>query len=385
MKVELITIGSELLASDILDTNAVYLTRSLQEIGETVTCRVMVGDDVALIVDALLTALRRAELVIATGGMGQGADDVTRQALTAVSTQLSIAQTELSVPTGYTGGVQIDTVQGRIVALPGNRREMAHLLETAVLPYLRQPQPETAVSGWVLLRTVGIMESTLKDELADLSTQPQHRITFNSFAGQTNIRIWTQQPDAATLSRRLSTLEQVVRNRFGDHIFGFESDSLESVVMQNLCDSNLKLAIAEIHTNQICARMLTHPSYRACCQILPAPDQHTLATLLHMPSSYDNLTQWCRSAAEHVRQVTQADLGLVIYNNMSQSGVQIIATLASPHGVSVTSRSFGGHPENIEQWSLTQGLAHLRRWLQAHTHIRPLLMSRSPVALSPNA
>jgi hypothetical protein len=59
-------------------------------------------------------------------------------------------------------------------------------------------------------------------------------------------------------------------------------------------------------------------------------------------------------------------LGLVIYNNVTQGGVQILVTLASPNGVSVTQRSFGGHPDNIDQWALSLGLSHLRRWLLAH-------------------
>ncbi|HEX6383482.1 MAG TPA: hypothetical protein VF177_02325 [Anaerolineae bacterium] len=79
------------------------------------------------------------------------------------------------------------------------------------------------------------------------------------------------------------------------------------------------------------------------------------------------MTQWCRTAAEQLRLKSETDLGLVVYKNVTRSGVQVLVTLASPTGVSVTQRSFGGHPENIDQWAFTLGLTHLRRWLLVHS------------------
>lgn len=86
MKVEIISIGTELLVSDILDTNAAYISRSLREVNVTLTSKVTIGDDPAMIADAFQVALRRANLVIATGGLGRGKDDFTREAITAVPT-----------------------------------------------------------------------------------------------------------------------------------------------------------------------------------------------------------------------------------------------------------------------------------------------------------
>jgi hypothetical protein len=74
------------------------------------------------------------------------------------------------------------------------------------------------------------------------------------------------------------------------------------------------------------------------------------------------LSQWCRSAANALRTKNTSDLSLIVYSNVTQGGVQILVTLASPNGVSVTLRSFGGHPENSDQGAGALGLTHLRRW-----------------------
>jgi hypothetical protein len=70
--------------------------------------------------------------------------------------------------------------------------------------------------------------------------------------------------------------------------------------------------------------------------------------------------------AERLLQRAESDLGLVVYNHMTPGGIQMLVTLASPMGVSVTQRSFSGRPENIDQWVCSLALAHLRRWLLVH-------------------
>jgi hypothetical protein len=102
---------------------------------------------------------------------------------------------------------------------------------------------------------------------------------------------------------------------------------------------------------------------------LPTTTWTDLADYLHLEklTPESDLTHWCRVAAERLLLESETDLGLVVYNNVTQGGVQVLVTLASPHGVSVTHRSFGGQPANINQWACTLGLTHLRRWLLAHS------------------
>jgi nicotinamide-nucleotide amidase len=376
MKVEIVSIGTELLVSDILDTNSAFVSRSLREVRVNLTCKVTVGDDPEMIADAFRAALRRADVVISTGGLGTGRDDFTRQAVTAVT-----GRELLPDPPGVSGaktlgdstvrmcGILLEEAEGTLICLPGDRREMAYLLETEVLPYLRQQLYAETKAGWALLRSVGLMESNLKQELADLAIDPQHRITFDSFAGQTNIRLWVQAGSDAEVQNELERMKTIVKERLGDHIYGNEADRLEEVVLHALLKNNIKLTVLECYTNQILAETLaTMPESQQVVTVLPWQTWYETADKLQLEAvTQNNLTQWCRSAAERLIETTENSLGLVVYSNMTQGGVQILVTLASPNGVSVTQRSFGGHPDNIDQWALTLGLSHLRRWLLVHS------------------
>lgn len=380
MKVEIVSIGTELLMSDIIDTNAAHVSRSLREVNISLTSKVTVGDDLEMIVDAIQVALRRADVVLTIGGLGQKENDLTRQAVAAVTGRELTAD-----PPGITdavllgasptaantsSGLLLEALRGTIICLPSARREMAYLLETAVLPYLQQQFTTETKAGWLLLRTVGMMESSIKQQLTDLTVGARHRITFDSFAGQTNIRLWVEAKSEEQVSSELRRLKQMVLARLGDHVYGEGEDQLEGVILQTLLKSNIRLVIAECDTDHILARLFEQlPGADQVITVLPTATWSDLAGFLELDTATleSDLTTRCRAAAEQLLARTQADLALVVYNNVTQGGVQVLVTLASSHGVSVTQRSFGGHPENIDHWASTLGLAHLRRWLMVHT------------------
>ncbi len=375
MKVEIVSIGTELLVSDILDTNSAFISRSLREIKVDLTCKVTVGDDPEMIADALRSALRRADVVISTGGLGTGRDDYTRQAVTAVTGRELLPHLPgvagalvLGDPDVHMCGILLEEDAGTLICLPGNRREISYLLDNEVLPFLRQQIHSETRTDWALLRSVGLMESNLKQDLADLTTDPQHRVTFDSFAGQTNIRLWVQANSDEEVQNELRRMTAVVRERLGDHIYGTEADRLEDVVLHALIQNGVKVTLLECYTNQIITDTLTRlPGNQKVLNAMPWQTWYEAADKLQLEAvAQHNLTQWCRQAAEKLVELSGDTLGLVVYSNMTQGGVQILVTLASPNGASVTQRSFGGHPDNIDQWALTLGLSHLRRWLLVH-------------------
>lgn len=370
MKVEIVSIGTELLVSDILDTNAAYVSRSLRDLDVQLTCKVTVGDDPAMIAEAFRNALQRADVVIASGGVGDGPDDFTREALTAVTPQPETTPPiTLGDPKLHAAGLLVKLDECALFCLPGKRREMSYLLETEVLPFLRQQLSADMVTGWTLLRSVGLMESVLKQELADIAPDPRQRIMFDSFAGQTNIRIWVQAPSEEDVQAELAELKQTITDRLGDHIFGGEADRLEQVLLADMLQYGITIGIAECYTNRVLFEaMQPLPGHERAITFIEAQTWQQLANQLQLNNvTPDNLTEWCRHSAEKILLETGCDLGLLVYGNIMPGGVQILVTLASPNGVSVTQRSFGGHPENIDQWALTLGLAHLRRWLLVHS------------------
>ncbi len=375
MKVEVVSIGTELLVSDILDTNAAFISRSLYEVQAKLTCKITVGDDSKMIADVIRVGLNRADIVLTTGGLGSNPDDYTKEAVCLLTNRtltdefpgISGAKM-LGDSDGQRNGLMIEESNGIIICLPGNRPDMSFLLETEVLPYLRQQIPVETKTDWILLRAVGVMESSLKQSLSAFLIGDHHRITFDSFAGQTNIRIWAEAKSDEQVYQLLERYKSIVMDRLGDHVFGFEQDQLERVVFEGLKKGNKRLAVVECQTGRVLAQTLADVvKSEDLLTLIPTSDWQELANYLQLePLLPDNLTQWCRIAAERLLADTKSDLALVIFNNVTQGGVQILVTLASTMGVSVTQRSFGGHPDSIGQWAFTLGLSHLRRWLMVH-------------------
>lgn len=377
MQIEVISISTQLLHSDILNTNAAFVSRILKEQNLPLTCKVTVGEDLTMVMNVLQSALGRADVVLVIGGSTEGDRESGSCLLCQAVSQLwqrplndkgflADASFHTDADNRFLGWWLEDN--GRlIVGLPGDRREMAYFLETKVLPYLHhrssEPKPK-----WLLLRTVGLMESTLKDELSDLMISPQYHISFDSYAGQTSIRININDnaPDPMSV---ISTIRAALHTRLGDHIYGEGDVRLEDVVLEKLLKSGYRLALAECYTGLSLMHILEsipQASGRFVSSLTSTATE--LAHYLNLQAEMLNLdlTQWCRLAAEKMLAEMDADLALLIYNNVTQGGVQVLVTLASPLGVSVTQRSFGGHPTHINQWACTLGLAHLRRWLIVH-------------------
>ena len=377
MKVEIVSISHQLLMSDILDTNAAHVSRSLSQVKIDLTCKVTVGDDLDLITDVIETALRRADVVITIGGLGAGRTDFTRQAVArALKRDYSpefpgiAGATILGDENAYMPGIFVHDEQGALFCLPANRREMAFLLETEIFPYLQQYASLPQKSNWILLRTVGIVASTLKETLAGLAREPHEKVTYDAFAGQANIRLWAQGDSDEEINARLTRLKAEAQRRLGDHIYGEGEERLEKVVLTSLRQSQRRLILAECNTNRLLARtwqrLLT--SDDSVVASIATNSDEQLATYLQMPpyTADDDLVRWCRDVAETLLEQTKSDLSLVIFKSMMQGGVQVLVTLASLHGVSVINRSFGGHPDYIDEWAATLGLTHLRRWLLVH-------------------
>ncbi len=375
MKVEIVSIGDDLLVSDVLDTNIAHLSRSLREIHVPITCKVTVGDDVEMIADVLQIALKRANVVLTINSL----QEVEKRIIPAAMSRL------FGDMAGFTGdltysvmvdsrlvqlpGVYIEEHDGLIVCLPRDRQEMSYVLETAVLPYLRAKaqQEATKKSGWNLLRAVGVVESSVRLQLGDMPRIPGTRITYDSFAGQTSIRLWAEGETEELVAQKLALLKQGVMERLGDHVFGEEDARLEQVVLQLLVQSQTKLVVAECHTNHIISQTLDNqPDSATQVLLLPIENCVALAEYLRIPLESDDLTRWCREAATQLLYQSDADLSLMVYKNVTQGGIQVLVTLASESGVSVTQRSFGGHPDNIDRWAFSLGMTHLRRWLRAH-------------------
>lgn len=373
MKVEVVSIGTELLMSDVLDTNSAYISRSLQTVDAELIYKVTVGDDLERITEAFLVALKRADVVFAIGGLGTAVNDFTRAAAAAATgcefdpdKNVIIEATPITVAPAQSDAFYIEKQNSLLFCLPGNRREMAYILEAAVFPYLQRQQQ--LKSGWVLLRTVGLMESSIRHMLSDIISESSNAITFDSYAGQTNVRLSADSDNEKDVEAQLTKLNQQVRSRLGDHVYGEGNDRLEAVILNMLRQSGLRLAVAECNTCRFLSRAMAQVlDYGAVVETFPFDQIDALTDYLNVPplTSPENFTKWCRHTTEQLRLKQQVDLGLILYSQVNPGGIQLSSFLSSSQGVSVTQRSFGGHPENINQWACMLGLSHLHRWLLA--------------------
>lgn len=371
MQVEVVTIGDELLFNEIIDTNAPYIIRCLREINLDPFCKLTVGDKLDAIVQVFQAGLKRSHIVVTTGGMGANEDDFTYQAIVTVTGRNHETFPHLTYlnglsPTSY--GMMVEQNEGTLICLPGNPRDMTYIMESVVLPYLQNRLQQERPCGWLLLRTAGAMESTLRQLLGDLELVSGQRITFISFAGQTDIRLWVEANSQDEVGLALNRLRGDILERLGDHIYGEEQDRLEQIVLGQLQNADQKLVIAECDTGRVLSRSLGSINNSEALTLTTPANVAELSDYLGLvqPTAEGDLTKWCRLAADLLMRRHQSNLALLLFNNITPGGVQILVTLASRFGVSMIQRSFGGHPDNINYWANTLALVHLRRWLLAH-------------------
>jgi len=285
MRVELVTVGDEVLLGDTVNGNAAWLGRRLADIGVEVVRSAVVGDRMEEIVEAVTGALDRADAVITTGGLGPTYDDLTRDALAAAAgvplvrdrdlerrlreraaaagrplapTALRMARVPqgarlLPNPAGSAPGLRMELPGGTVYALPGVPREMRAVTTGAVLPELR-----AAVSGPPavrrILRTAGLWESELADRLAPVEALEGVRLAYLPEPAEVRVRITATGPDAARLADRA---ERTARELLGPAVYGGDEDTLDRVVHRLLAERSATVATAESLTGGLIGAELT--------------------------------------------------------------------------------------------------------------------------------
>jgi nicotinamide-nucleotide amidase len=285
MRVELVTVGDELLLGDTINGNAAWLGRRLAENGVQVTRSVVVGDEQDVIIEAVTEALSRADAVITTGGLGPTYDDLTRDALAVAAgvelrrdpgierrlrdrsagvglplrpmalrmAEIPEGATVLENPMGSAPGLRIELPGGPVYALPGVPVEMRAIIDTAVLPALRAsvtgPIPEKR-----LLRTACVRESELAGRLAAVEALPGVKVAYLPDPAEVKIRITATGPGAEAV---LSGAEGLARKLLGGVVHGTGEDTLDRVIHQLLAERSATVAVGESLTGGLLGAELT--------------------------------------------------------------------------------------------------------------------------------
>ncbi|MDW8051839.1 MAG: competence/damage-inducible protein A [Armatimonadota bacterium] len=289
MTVEVVSIGTELLLGQIVDTNAAWLSARLAEIGVSLYRRSTVGDNLERIVSALREALSRADGVIAIGGLGPTDDDLTREAIATVigeplvldeaeaarikaffaargreATERQLRQAMRPVnaqplpnPYGTAPGLYAEWQGKLIFALPGPPNEFQPMVTEQVLPRLAARTGGRVIRSRVL-RLCGIGESDAEAQLHDLITSENPTLAPLAKLGEVHFRITARADSPEAADQLISAMEHRVRERLGAYIYGTDETTLEQVVVHKLIEVGQSLAVAESCTGGLLGHRITN-------------------------------------------------------------------------------------------------------------------------------
>ncbi len=290
MKAELLAIGSELLGPMRSETNTLWLTERLLDAGVVVTARTTVADELPLVESALRTALARADAVIATGGLGPTADDLTREAAAAATgrglrREAAIVEALRERFARYgrrlspTNEKQADVIEGAVVLtngrgtapgqwleqdgralvlLPGPPGEMKPMFEEQVLPRLRARAGSTRVVRRRVLKIASMPEGEV-DQLAApvYSRFDNPKTTILGSPGQVELHLVAEGDSEQECDLGLDELSAALRAALPDRIYSQDGRDLPRVVLELLRERKLTLALAESCTGGLLAARLT--------------------------------------------------------------------------------------------------------------------------------
>lgn len=285
MNAEIVSIGTELLLGDIVNTNSQYLAEELSRMGINVYRIVTVGDNPARLKIALEESLSRADLVITTGGLGPTNDDLSKEVAMEVFGQegvlhepsaaklrkifnedeerigINIKQAMfpensyvLTNALGTAPGVLLQKDEKRMVLLPGPPHEMKVVFGEFVKWWNENMEESTIWSR--TLRLAGIGESDANHLVQDLLDNDNPTLAPYAKPYEVTFRLTGSGKTVDEIRPKVEELEAKVRERLYDYVYGADEDTLESVIVQMLKDRGWKISMAESLTGGLIASSL---------------------------------------------------------------------------------------------------------------------------------
>lgn len=276
MIVEVIAVGTELLIGQRVNTNAAHIAERLTTEGLDAHYQVVVGDNQARIAAALTTALDRADAVILTGGIGPTHDDLTREAICQATGRAMVRDREhaswiadrvqaqgrrvsanqlrmADLPEAAEGipnvvgvalGIVMDHEGHLVFALPGVPPEMTTMLEETVIPRLRAAGGPSVIRSRVI-KIWGPGESTVSRDLADLATGANPSLGLLIKDMEVHVRISAKASDWEAAGALIEPVESEVVTRLAGSVFGYDEDTVESLIATMLADRSWTISTVE--------------------------------------------------------------------------------------------------------------------------------------------
>jgi nicotinamide-nucleotide amidase len=288
MKAESISIGTEILLGEILDTNAQYIASRLPALGIDLYWMTQVGDNLGRLSEAIRRAWDRSDLILTTGGLGPTEDDLTREAIAAVldeplsvdgelEAQLraffasrALAMPEGNVkqaalipsaraianPRGTAPGWWVERDGRILVAMPGPPVEMERMWEKEVAPRLAKLSAGGVIVSRTL-KTMGIGEGTIDEMVSPLLHSANPSVAVYAKPDGVHLRITAKAASREEAERLIGPMEEEARGVLGNVIWGADDDTLEAAVGAMLRERGLSVATMESCTGGLLASTIT--------------------------------------------------------------------------------------------------------------------------------
>ncbi len=292
MNAEIIAIGTELILGQSVDTNSSWIACEMALMGVDVYAFQAVGDNERRVEAAIKAACERSQLVVTTGGLGPTVDDVTRKAAAKAAQKQLVFHEEIAKkieerfsrfqpgrtfpkvnvnqaffpqgasiipnPNGTAPGFIVKLGKTQVVCLPGVPQEMKSMFEASVKPVIKSLIPSGPIIKSRVYRTTGLSESLLNEKIVDLfekSTNPTVGVLAHPEG--VDIRLTAKAGTEQEADALIDALGKTFTSRLPNNLYGWDKDSLESIVGQMLTTRNLSLAIAESCTGGLIAHRIT--------------------------------------------------------------------------------------------------------------------------------
>lgn len=410
MKAEVISIGTEILLGEILDTNAQYIASRLPGLGIDLYWMSKVGDNKGRLVDLLRQAWNRSDLIICTGGLGPTEDDVTREGIcetigeephvdpeeeerlraffaarAAPMPERNLKQAWLTPstraianPRGTAPGWWVEKDGRILLAMPGPPAEMTRMWEKEVEPQLRGRSSESVIVSRTI-KTVGIGEGTVDEMISPLLQNTNPSIGVYSRADGIHVRVTAKAPTTRQAETLIEPVEVELRSILGPAIWGYDDETMESSIGRLLGERRLTLATMESCTGGLLGSVLTDApgssnhykggiiSYDTAIKVRYGVDQAII-------DEHGVISPECAKAmAEAARAALGADLGVGITGVAgpdTQEGKpvgMIHIGFADGNGEpAVMSYTFAQGREQIKRRAVTNAMLLIRRSLLAN-------------------
>jgi nicotinamide-nucleotide amidase len=377
---EIITIGTEILLGEIVDTNTRHIAQALRGMGVDLYRTITIGDNTERIAEAIHNSMNRAEIVITTGGLGPTVDDPTREAVArAAGVELEFREElwqevvaiisrygrkpsenqkrQAYIPKGAIGvsnpvgtapcfilettvrsavELQNEQRQSVVISLPGVPNEMEYILHESIIPYLQKRFKLDQIIKIRILHCAGLGEGLIDEKIDDLEKLSNPTVGLAAHTGVVDIRIAAKAKNETEADDMIATIEKEIRARLGDVVFGAGEDKLETVTLNEVAKRGWTLTAIESGLGGLLAQRIPHTT--SFSELNPA----ALMVALHAARAESN---------------ADAAIGVAVYPEERAAEIALI----TPKGEKTHHITYGGPPRSLPRWSVNLALDWLRR------------------------